>query len=118
MNRIAELFRGRAQQTALPHLHNNLPNFTLPSIKLSARAIQLDIYVGRRCPICQAAQSTVQQLQNDLPNVKINVIDLDVPNTPRPDIIIAIPSFVINGHLVAAGNPDWDQLKRFINSLN
>lgn len=118
MNRIAELFRGRAQQKALPHLHDSKPGFTAPPSPLPARDLQLDIFVGGRCPICQSALAGLQNLRRELPNVHINVIDLDAPNTPKPDNIIAIPSFVINGYLIATGNLKVDELKKFIGSLN
>lgn len=118
MNRISELFRGRAAYTSLPHLHDNTPNFKSPTVGISPRDVRLDIYVGRRCPICQAAGTIIEQMRRDMPNVRINVIDLDAPNTPRPDAVVALPSFMINGHLVATGNPELEELKRFIQSLN
>jgi predicted thioredoxin/glutaredoxin len=118
MNRLTELFRSKSTPTAIPHLHDNVPNFTRPSAKLEPRALELEIFVGGRCPICQANRGNIEQLRRDLPSVNIRVIDLDEPGTTRPRNLIAIPSFFLNGHLVATGNPEVSELKRFIVSLS
>ncbi len=118
MNRITELFRSKSTPPAIPHLHDNVPNFTRPAAPLAPRALQLEIFVGGRCPICQANKGQIEQLRRDLPGVTIRVIDLDEPGTVKPRNLIAIPSFFLNGHLVATGNPEVSELKKFIASLS
>ncbi len=118
MNRLAELFRGKNAMTGLPHLHDKEPNFTPPSLKIPARELQLDIVVGSRCPICKQSQSMVDTLRRELPNVTLRVIDMDAPDTKKPANVIAIPSFLLNGHLVATGYVEIGELKKFIQSLN
>jgi hypothetical protein len=102
----------------LPHLHDAPPNFTPPSHTIEARSVQLDIVTGNRCPICQSFKPAIEALRKDLPNVTINVIDIDAPGVTPPRNVIAIPSFLINGYVVATGNPAVDELKAFIRSLN
>lgn len=102
----------------LPHLHDSPPNFTAPSAALEPRAVQLDIVTGNRCPICQSFLPAIEALRQDLPNVTINVIDIDAPGVTPPRNVIAIPTFLINGYVVATGNPAVDELKKFIRSLN
>lgn len=102
----------------LPHLHNSAPNLTLPPAPLPARELQLDIYIGGRCPICQASLDMLNALRGELPNVTVRIIDLDAPDAKTPANVIAIPTVLLNGYIVATGNPKMDELKTFIRSLS
>lgn len=113
MNAIDEM---QAQAT-LPHLHENAPNFDAPRTKLEPRALQLDIIVGRRCPICQENLKSLDDLRRLLPNVRIQVVDIDAPGATVPNNVIAIPTFILNGYIVATGNPNVQELKQFVDSL-
>ena len=117
MNAFSTLFGPKDDSKNLPHLHNNTPNFTPPLARPKPGAIQLDIVTGSRCPICQASLPLVEQFRADMPGVVIRVIDIDVPGTVVPPNIVAIPTFLINGYIVATGNPDVDELKQFIATL-
>ena len=55
MNRISEPVRQSQAASLLPHLHNLAPNFTPPATALPPKNLQLDIYMGGRCPICSAS---------------------------------------------------------------
>lgn len=118
MNRITDLFRTRETTNLLPHLHNIAPNFTPPATSLPASNLQLDIYMGGRCPICQASLGKIDLLRQALPNVTIRVFDIDAPDTVKPRNVIALPSIFLNGHLVATGNPQEEELVKFIRSLS
>jgi protein-disulfide isomerase len=118
MNAFSRLFGRTSAEQPLPHLHDNAPNFTAPIQKLPSRALQLDIVVGGRCPICQASMPTLEALRHEIPNVNVRVIDMDAPGASKPKNIIAIPTFLLNGYIVATGNPNLDELKEFIRSLN
>ncbi|MBI4671901.1 MAG: thioredoxin family protein [Chloroflexi bacterium] len=102
----------------LPHRHDLAPNFTAPPDKMPPRALQLEIVVGGHCPVCQANLPMIDALRRELPHVDIRVIDVDAPGSHPPKNVIAIPSFLLNGYLVATGNPNLDELKSFIRTLS
>ena len=118
MNRTTELFRSREAQNPVPHLHSIAPNFTPPATSLPAKHLQLDIYMGSRCPICAASLEKIEMLRQALPNVTVRVFDIDAPETVKPANVIALPSIFLNGHLVATGNPQEEELVKFIRSLS
>src|ERR1700687_855738 len=101
MNAFSTLFPRKTAENTLPHLHTNAPNFTLPTTQLKRGPVQLDIVTGGRCPICAASRPLLEQLKRDLPEVNIRVIDIDVPGTQIPRNIVAIPTFIVNGYVVA-----------------
>lgn len=104
-------------QGTLPHLHTNAPNFDAPRTRIEPRGLQLDIIVGRRCPICQENLKTLDDMRRLLPNVNIQVIDIDAPGAAVPKNVIAIPTFLLNGYVVATGNANVQELKQFVDSL-
>lgn len=118
LNRLTKFLRGSETMPGLPHLHASAPNFTPPSVPLPARELRLDIVVGGRCPICQASLDTLNALRGELPNVNVQIIDIDAPGIKTPSNIIAIPTILLNGYIVATGNPKLEELKTFIHSLS
>lgn len=101
----------------LPHLHDAPRNFTPPP-SVEPRMLQLEIVTGNRCPICKSYLPTLEALRTDLPNVNVRIIDIDEPGTQVPRNVIAIPTILLNGYIVATGNPEYEELKAFIRSLN
>ncbi len=76
---------------------------------------RLDIYVAPDCFGCDTARELAGKLQTlALPNVQVQLIDLSAPGSVRPDIIFAVPTYVLDGQVVSLGNPyeEWliDQL--------
>src|SRR5258708_39926279 len=110
MNAFSTLFRRKTAENTLPHLHTSAPNFTPPVTQLKRGPVQLDIVMGSRCPICAASRPLVEQLERDLPGVNIRVIDIDAPGVQVPRNIVAIPTFIVNGYVVATGNPAIEEL--------
>lgn len=102
---------------ALPHLHGAPRNFTPPSGNIEPRTMQLDIVTGNRCPICQSFLPTLEGLRTELPNVNVRIIDIDAPGATIPPNVIAIPTIMLNGYIVATGNPGYEELIAFIRSL-
>jgi hypothetical protein len=117
MNRIADLAQPQSAPNTLPHRHDAPRNFIPPSAPLEPRTLQLDIVTGNRCAICQSFLPTLEGLRTELPNVNVTIIDIDAPGTVVPPNVIAIPTILLNGHIVATGNPAYEDLKQFIRSL-
>jgi predicted thioredoxin/glutaredoxin len=117
MNTINRLLGRSTPVTSLPHQHDKSPNFKAPTAKFEPRALQLDIIVGARCPICQENLKSLEELRRLLPNVQIQVVDIDAPGARVPKNVIAIPTFLLNGSVVATGNANVQELKQFVDSL-
>ncbi len=101
----------------LPHIHDNAPNFQAPRAAAKPRALQLDIIIAKHCPPCVKQVENLGDLQRLLPELAVQVIDLDVPGVVVPRNIIAVPAFLLNGHIVATGNLDLQEFKQFVDSL-
>lgn len=77
--------------------------------------LRLDIYYDHSCPTCDYAIRIAQMVREKMPNIIVTLIDLSESNTPRPDFIFAVPTYVLNDKTYSLGNPDevalMDRLK-------
>ena len=73
------------------------------------RAI-LALYVAEDCRSCEAALAVAERARREFPDVAVHVIDLDVPSARLPAGVFAVPTFVLNDHVVSLGTPSWDHL--------
>jgi protein-disulfide isomerase len=118
MPHLPQPFSRSEETPAVPHVHDNAPTFIAPTPKLPPRELRLDIVVGTRCPICRENLKNIDSLRRELPDVRVRVIDMDAPDGEKPKNVIAIPTFLLNGYVVATGNPNVAELKKFIRSLS
>ena len=70
----------------------------------------LDVYVSRHCPNCAEARRLAAEAATRFPGVAVRVIDLDRTPTPTPEGVVAVPTYVLDGRVVALGNPDPEEL--------
>lgn len=72
---------------------------------------RLEIYVAPDCFGCDIATELASKLRTmALPNVDVRLIDLGEPESVRPDIIFAVPTYVLDGQVLSLGNPDEEWL--------
>ena len=67
--------------------------------------MRLDIYVGQHCENCQEALA-IAAAARGIPSVVVRVIDWDDLHQTIPTQVIAVPTFVLDDHIVSLGNPD------------
>jgi Thioredoxin domain len=79
-----------------------------PSDVLDARC--LEVYVSSHCLNCGEARSLAHEAAARFPGVAVRVVDLDVDQTPLPEAIVAVPTYVLNGRVIALGNPYPEEL--------
>jgi glutaredoxin len=70
----------------------------------------LEVYVSRHCPNCGEALRLADETAGRFPSIVVRVIDLDLHPTPVPEIIVAVPTYVLDGRLISLGNPDPEEL--------
>ncbi len=72
--------------------------------------VLLQVVIAEHCSGCDEAARLYQRLREARPHVAIELIDLTVTPELKPDAVVAVPSYVINGRLAFAGNPRWEDL--------
>lgn len=71
----------------------------------------LEVYVSSECPNCDEAVHLAQEAAARYPSVVVRVIDLDeLGGNPPPDPVAAVPTYLLNGHIVSLGNPYPEEL--------
>jgi hypothetical protein len=69
----------------------------------------LQIYVASHCVNCEEARRLAGVIGLLLPNLIVEVIDLD--HTPtRPTEVFATPTYMLNGRICFLGNPSEEEL--------
>ena len=71
---------------------------------------RLDVYVSRHCDNCADALCLAEEAADRFPMMAVRVIDLDREPTPPPEGVVAVPTYVLDGRVVALGNPDPEEL--------
>jgi predicted thioredoxin/glutaredoxin len=67
--------------------------------------VSLQIYIARHCANCDVARDLACEIENALPDVQVEVIDLEEPGAQRPDVVFATPTYVLDGRVAWLGNP-------------
>jgi hypothetical protein len=70
----------------------------------------LDVYVSSHCANCVEACLLAEEAAVMYPALAVRVIDLDANTAPRPEYIVAAPTYVLNGRVISLGNPYRDEL--------
>jgi hypothetical protein len=84
-----------------------------------ARSALLEVFVGPGCVASDDARALVERICSiSLPGLETRVVDLSVKGTRRPDMVFAVPTFLLDGAVLSLGNPpeDWlvDRLRQAI----
>ncbi|MDQ3548433.1 MAG: DsbA family protein [Chloroflexota bacterium] len=69
----------------------------------------LTIYVLEHCSGCDRARQTADAIRRRLPEVRVEVVDLD-DRGPAPAGVVGVPAYVVNGRVVSHGNPRLEAL--------
>jgi hypothetical protein len=66
----------------------------------------LRVFVSGRCPLTAHVAQVTEAVQQQLPFVIINIVDVDAAPEPLPEVVFSVPTYMLNGHVVSLGNPD------------
>ena len=67
--------------------------------------LRFEVYVSGHCFGCPEARRLAAVIAERFARVAVRVIDLDIEPEARPDQVIAVPAYVLEGQVVSLGNP-------------
>lgn len=70
----------------------------------------LQIVVSGHCLGCQEALRLYQEVSERFSRLRVELIDLERGDQPKPEAVIAVPSYLLNGKLLFVGNPHPGEL--------
>ena len=71
---------------------------------------RLDIYVAEHCFGCDEAQRLAGAVVSRFAGLSVRVVDLGREPDERPDSLVAVPSYVLDGRVISLGNPRQEEL--------
>jgi Thioredoxin domain len=66
------------------------------------------------CPTCAETRKMVEQIGDRMPELKVEVIDLEDPAELAPPEVFSVPTYILNGDVISLGNPYIEQLEASI----
>jgi len=77
----------------------------------------LDVYVSSHCFGCNEALRLAEASARRFPGLQVRIVDLDRVPEARPDHLVAVPTYILDSHVIALGNPLQPDLFRQIEDL-
>jgi hypothetical protein len=74
----------------------------------SMRSSRLEVYVAGHCLATDEARRLAEEASARYPEVEVRVIEID--ETPPPAVVVAVPTYLMDGRVIALGNPDPEEL--------
>ena len=75
--------------------------------------MRLDIYLANHCDNCNEALR-LADLAAGIPGVDVHVVNLDAPAAEVPRVVVAVPTYILDGRVISLGNPYPDELLRLL----
>jgi hypothetical protein len=70
----------------------------------------LDVYVAENCFGCEEARRLADVVASRFALLSVRVVDLEREPHARPDAVVAVPSYVLDGRVISLGNPRQTEL--------
>ncbi len=84
------------------------------------RVPRLEVYVASDCPSCAEARSLATATAARFPRVDVRTIDVDAKPAGAverlPVGVVAVPTYLLDGRVVALGNPEPERLFALVSS--
>lgn len=79
------------------------------------KVVELQVFVESGCQQCKRALTLASEVGGDFPQLAVRIVD--IAETPeRRDDVFAVPTFVLNNHVLSLGNPQRAKLRQEIES--
>ncbi len=82
----------------------------------SSEQVTLQVYVKYGCKTCDRARQIAQLVDDEFPKVSVEIVDMGTPEAQRDDVF-AVPTFVLEDHVLSLGNPQEGELREEITDL-
>ena len=77
----------------------------------------LRIFVREDCSGCGEARRIAVWVEQDFPQLRVELIDIADPQVLVPDAVFATPTYMLNGHVVSMGNPSPEQVAEWVDEV-
>jgi hypothetical protein len=81
---------------------------------MDLRGARLEILVAGRCEASERARATARRIRGTYPGVRVEVIELDWAAPALREKVFATPTYLLDGRIVALGNPSPDEIGRWL----
>ena len=82
----------------------------------SSDQVTLQVYVKHGCETCDRARKIAQQVDAEFPKVSVEIVDMSTGEAQRDDVF-AVPTYVLDDHVLSLGNPQEGELRDEITAL-
>lgn len=66
----------------------------------------LEIYVEAECFVCDRSSAIADEVRATFTDVDVRLVDLAGSGGRHRDLVVAAPTYVLNGRVVSLGNPE------------
>ncbi len=80
-------------------------------------AAHLEIYVEADCFICARSRAIAEGVRAAFSQVDVQVIDLAAAGGAHRGLVVATPTYILDGRVISLGNPDPAQLHEELRHL-
>ncbi len=77
---------------------------------------ELEVYIDKDCFACGRAEAIAREVDERFPAIRITVVNRAVEDGPHAHLVIATPTYVLNGRIFKLGNPTVDELERALSA--
>ena len=74
----------------------------------------LKVFITENCPGCDEAHKIAAHVEQDCPEIEVEIIDILDSQAVVPDAVFATPTFMLNDRIVSLGNPSPEQVARWV----
>jgi hypothetical protein len=72
----------------------------------------LEVFLTQHCFGCAEAVRLAEAVARNFPGVAVRVVDLENEPAARPESLVAVPTYVLDGRVLSLGNPRQRDLFR------
>ncbi len=72
--------------------------------------MKLQVYISQHCIPCSRSAALGQAVASHFEDMTVEILNLDDPAVPRPDLVFAAPTFLLDGWLLCLGNQEEEWL--------
>lgn len=73
---------------------------------------ELEVYIDQDCFACRRAQALALEIGERFPEVRVKVVDRTVARGRYDHLVVATPTYILNGRVFKLGNPSKSELER------
>lgn len=72
------------------------------------------IYIESHCVTCAESRRLAAALARLAPTLTIELVDIDQPGANVPSEVFATPTYLLDGQVIALGNPTLERLQQIV----